>query len=124
MKIALDAMGGDFAPEAAVKGAIQAASQLPEDAEIVLIGKEDIIRNLLQSENYNSSRITVIQASEVIEMGEHPTKALTQKPDSSIGVGYRLLKTKDVDAFCSAGNMPQTCKAVGVHTKTPVKLCW
>ena len=104
MKIALDAMGGDFAPEAAVKGAIQAASQLPEDAEIVLIGKEDTIRELLKSENYTGSRISVVQASEVIEMGEHPTKALTQKPDSSIGVGYRLLKTKDVDAFCSAGN--------------------
>lgn len=104
MRIALDAMGGDFAPDAIVEGAILATRQLAEDVEILLIGKEDIVRAQLQKHGFSSSRITVIHASEVIEMGEHPTKALTHKPDSSIAVGYKLLKTKQADAFCSAGN--------------------
>ncbi|WP_242928399.1 phosphate acyltransferase PlsX [Pontibacter vulgaris] len=104
MRIALDAMGGDFAPEATVKGAILAAEQLTNDNEILLIGKEDIITALLQEYGYTGSAIKVVNATQVIEMGEHPTKALTQKPDSSISVGYGMLKAQKADAFCSAGN--------------------
>ncbi len=104
MRIALDAMGGDFAPEATVKGAILAAEQLLNDSEILLIGKEDIISALLKEYGYTGSAIKVINATQVIEMGEHPTKALTQKPDSSIAVGYGMLKAQKADAFCSAGN--------------------
>src|SRR5690606_5389243 len=65
---------------------------------------EDIIQAELKKHEETSSRISVIHASEVISMGEHPTKALTQKPNSSISVGYQLLKNKQIDAFCSAGN--------------------
>jgi glycerol-3-phosphate acyltransferase PlsX len=104
MRIALDAMGGDFAPEANVKGAILAAKQLEEDYEILLIGKEDILLSLLNEYGYTGSGIKVVNATQVIEMGEHPTKALTQKPDSSIAVGYGLLKAGKAHAFCSAGN--------------------
>ncbi|MCJ8163343.1 phosphate acyltransferase PlsX [Pontibacter sp. E15-1] len=104
MRIALDAMGGDFAPEAIVKGAVLAAQELREDEEILLIGKEDVIHNLLREYGYTGSNISVRHASQVIEMGEHPTKALTQKPDSSIAIGYGLLKAQKADAFCSAGN--------------------
>ncbi|MDX5347626.1 MAG: phosphate acyltransferase PlsX [Hymenobacteraceae bacterium] len=104
MRIALDAMGGDFAPEATVEGAILASQQLADDVEIVLIGKEEVIRKELDKHGYSSTRISVVNASEVIEMGEHPTKALTQKPNSSIAVGYHLLKNKQIDAFSSAGN--------------------
>ncbi len=104
MRIALDAMGGDFAPDAIVKGAVLAAQELKNDEEILLIGKEDAIRALLQEYGYTGSNISVMHASQVIEMGEHPTKALTQKPDSSIAVGYGLMKAQKVDAFCSAGN--------------------
>ncbi len=104
MRIALDAMGGDYAPEAIVKGAILAEKQLPEQYEILLIGKEDIVQQLLQEYGYTGAGIKVVNATQVIEMGEHPTKALTQKPDSSIAVGYGLLKAGKADAFCSAGN--------------------
>ncbi|HEY4652767.1 MAG TPA: phosphate acyltransferase PlsX [Pontibacter sp.] len=104
MRIALDAMGGDYAPDANVKGAILAAQQLDEQYEILLIGKEDIVRAQLQEYGYTGTGIKVVNASQVIEMGEHPTKALTQKPDSSIAVGYGLLKAGKADAFCSAGN--------------------
>ncbi|AKD04113.1 phosphate acyltransferase PlsX [Pontibacter korlensis] len=104
MRIALDAMGGDYAPEAIVKGAVLAAQEIDESATIVLIGKEDVVNSLLKEYGYTGNNIKVINASQVIEMGEHPTKALTQKPDSSIAVGFGLLKMQKVDAFCSAGN--------------------
>ena len=104
MKIAVDAMGGDFAPKAVVEGAILAANELPEHIKIVLIGQEELILPLLQEGTYPSGSIEVIHAPEVIDMDEHPTKALTQKPNSSIVYGFTLLKEKKVDAFCSAGN--------------------
>ena len=104
MRIALDAMGGDYAPEAVVKGAILAAEQLEKDDVILLIGQEDAIKPLLEENNYAGDNIKIVHASQVIEMGEHPTKALAQKTDSSIAVGYGLLKMQKADAFCSAGN--------------------
>lgn len=104
MRIALDAMGGDFAPDAIIDGAIMATQRLEEDANIVLVGKKDVIESHLKKRGCSSPRISVVHADEVIEMGEHPTKALTQKPHSSIAIGYYLLKNREVDAFCSAGN--------------------
>jgi glycerol-3-phosphate acyltransferase PlsX len=104
MKIALDAMGGDFAPAATVEGAILAAEMLADKAEILLIGDQPQIEAELQKHGYSSSRISIIHTTQVIEMGEHPTKALTQKPDSSIAKGYAMLKAKEIDAFASAGN--------------------
>ena len=104
MRIALDAMGGDFAPEAVVKGAMLAAQQLDPEDVILLIGKEDVVQELLNEYGYSGNSIKVVHASQVIEMGEHPTKALSQKTDSSIAVGYGLLKMQKADAFCSAGN--------------------
>jgi glycerol-3-phosphate acyltransferase PlsX len=104
MRIALDAMGGDFAPGSIVEGAVMAAGQLSEETDILLIGKEEVVEPLLRKYSYSASRISVQHAGQVIDMGESPTKALSQKPDSSIAVGYRLLKDKKVDAFCSAGN--------------------
>ncbi len=104
MKIAVDAMGGDLAPQAIVEGVIAAYADLPSDAKIVLIGRESIILDIFKSLNFDPSNIEIIHAEDVIEMGEHPTKALSQKPNSSIGVGYKLLKEKKVDIFCSAGN--------------------
>ena len=102
MKIAVDAMGGDFAPEAIVEGVLLAATELPEHVSIVLIGRQSAIQPLLPSEGF--SNIDVINADDVIDMSEHPTKALSQKPNSSIGVGFKLLKEGLVQAFCSAGN--------------------
>jgi glycerol-3-phosphate acyltransferase PlsX len=104
MKIALDAMGGDFAPEAAVEGAILAAKMLPETTQLVLVGQQPVIQAILDKHGFSSPTIEIVHASEVIEMGEHPTKALSQKPNSSIAVGFQLLKGGQVAAFSSAGN--------------------
>ena len=105
MKIAVDAMGGDFAPEAIVEGVVMAAAELPEYVTIVLIGKQSVIQELLQKHGASeSANIELVNADDVIEMSEHPTKALSQKPNSSIGVGFKLLKDGQVSAFCSAGN--------------------
>lgn len=104
MKIAVDAMGGDLAPQAIVEGVIQASSELPSEARIVLIGRENVIWEIFNQHNFTPTNIDVVHAEDVIEMGEHPTKALSQKPNSSIGVGFKLLKEKEVDIFCSAGN--------------------
>ena len=97
-------MGGDFAPAATVEGAIQAADMLAGKAEFVLIGDQAQIEAELEKHGQPSSRFSIVHTTQVIEMGEHPTKALTQKPDSSIAKGYALLKTKEIDAFASAGN--------------------
>ncbi|GAB3733912.1 phosphate acyltransferase PlsX [Hymenobacter agri] len=104
MKIALDAMGGDFAPQAAVAGALLAAEQLAGRATIVLIGQEDAVRPLLQAAGPAADVLEFVPATQVIDMGEHPAKAFQQKQDSSIAVGYKMLLAGQVDAFCSAGN--------------------
>lgn len=104
MKIGIDIMGGDFAPKATTLGAILAFKELPSDCKLVLIGDENKIKNILQEENFDVSHFDIIHTDEVIEMGEHPAKALTQKPKSSIGIGFHLLKEKQIDAFASAGN--------------------
>ncbi|WP_139922676.1 phosphate acyltransferase PlsX [Hymenobacter sp. DG01] len=104
MKIALDAMGGDFAPQAAVDGAVLAAKALAGKAQIVLIGQEDAVRPLVAQHGPDAADLLVVPASQIIEMGEHPAKAYQQKQDSSIAVGYRMLATGEVEAFCSAGN--------------------
>ena len=104
MKVGLDVMGGDFAPTATIAGAILAHKELPSSARIVLIGDESIILKSLQEQNADPADFDIVHASEVIEMGEHPTKALVKKPDSSIAVGYKLLQNKEIDAFSSAGS--------------------
>ena len=104
MKIAVDAMGGDLAPQAIVEGVIQASSELPSEARIVLIGRESVIWDIFNQKNFTPVNIDVVHAEDVIEMSEHPTKALSQKPNSSIGIGFKLLKEKEIDIFCSAGN--------------------
>lgn len=104
MKIALDAMGGDLAPQAVIEGALLVSPLLNQQTRLVLVGKEDVIHSHLNKIKEIPSNIEVVHASQVIEMAEHPAKALPQKPDSSISVGFKLLKSKEVDAFCSAGN--------------------
>jgi phosphate acyltransferase len=104
MKIALDAMGGDFAPQAAVDGAVLAAQQLAGKAQIVLIGQEEAIRPLLEQHGEAAAMLELVPATQIIAMGEHPAKAYQQKQDSSIAVGYRMLHEGKVEAFCSAGN--------------------
>jgi glycerol-3-phosphate acyltransferase PlsX len=104
MKVALDVMGGDFAPRTTLEGAILASKKVDAGTQIVLIGQEDVISSQLSTLGADASVFQIIHAPEVVGMGEHPTKAISQKPKSSINIGFHLLKNKEVDAFCSAGN--------------------
>ncbi|MHA8106505.1 phosphate acyltransferase PlsX [Aquirufa sp. 5-AUSEE-100C1] len=104
MNIAIDVMGGDYAPEAVVDGILLAISNLAPEETILAVGPADTINKLLADRTYTGSQIRVINADDVIEMGEHPTRALSQKPNSSIGVGFALLKEGKADIFASAGN--------------------
>jgi len=104
MKIGLDIMGGDFAPKATVLGAIAAYKALSGDQKLVLIGDKEIALSILHENNFSPDHFEFVHTTEVIGMGEHPTKAVVQKPDSSISVGFRMLKDGEIQAFSSAGN--------------------
>ncbi|MCL2328375.1 MAG: phosphate acyltransferase [Bacteroidetes bacterium] len=104
MRIGIDAMGGDFAPEVAVMGIIQASKEIPAGATIVAYGDATIIELILQRENCNSSNIEIIDAPEVIGMNDHPAKAFQIKQNSSITVGFKHLHGGKIDAFASAGS--------------------
>ena len=104
MKIAIDMMGGDFAPTEAVKGIKVYLQEKNIDTTLLLIGDEPVIKKLLQTHNISTDNLQIIHASQVIEMHEHPTKALKEKKHSSIAIGFHLLATEKADAFISAGN--------------------
>ena len=102
MRIAVDAMGGDFAPKEIVRGAVEAAKKY--DCEIVLVGDEEQIRAELHGEDPAALRISIVHASEVIGMNEHPAEAVRSKKDSSVVVATRLVKDGSCDAVFSAGS--------------------
>ena len=104
MKVGIDIMGGDFAPVETVKGAIEARRELADNVELVLIGDQDKINEILQQENFPAEKFRIVHAPEVIGMAEHPTKAIQQKQKSSIAIGFHLLKEGKIDSFASAGN--------------------
>jgi phosphate acyltransferase len=104
MKIGLDVMGGDFAPDKIIKGAILAQKELPLEDRIVLIGQQEIIEQKLKEFDSDPSLFDIVHASEVIGMGEQPTKAFAHKRDSSIARGFQLLKEGSIQSFASAGN--------------------
>jgi glycerol-3-phosphate acyltransferase PlsX len=104
MKIALDMMGGDFAPLEAVKGIEDYIQNKNPNSSLILIGDEIAIKELLKKHNIPNDSFQIIHASQMIEMHEHPTKALKEKKQSSIAIGFHLLATDKADAFISAGN--------------------
>lgn len=104
MTICLDMMGGDFAPIEAVKGIQLYLSQTKSPALLFLTGDETIIKPLLDEYQIPADAYKIIHAPQVIGYDEHPTKALKEKPQSSISVGFHLLATGKTDAFISAGN--------------------
>lgn len=104
MKIGLDAMGGDFAPDATVEGAVDALDKLPSGDRLVLIGDNGRIREKLASMNVEPSLFDIVPTTQVIEMSDHPAKAFSQKKDLSIAVGFGMLKSGLIDGFASAGN--------------------
>lgn len=97
-------MGGDFAPEAAVKGAMLAAEVLPENQKIVLIGDKDVALKIIREAGGDPAFFEFVHAPDIISMGEHPTKAFTKKPNSSIVRGFEMLKNGEIDTFSSAGS--------------------
>ncbi|HLO89613.1 MAG: phosphate acyltransferase PlsX [Chloroflexota bacterium] len=104
MRIGLDVMGGDFAPVSTISGAVLSLSELAPEDEVVLVGDREIIVAELQKHGVSPNRFKIEHAYEVIEMGEHPTRAIMKKPQSSIAIGFELLKHKHIDAFTSAGS--------------------
>ena len=102
-KVALDAMGGDYAPAEPVKGAVDAVNAR-SDIKVLLIGQEDVVRKELEKYTYPAEQIEVIHAEEVIETAEPPVMAIRRKKDSSIVVGLKMVKDKEADAFVSAGS--------------------
>ena len=104
MTIGLDMMGGDFAPLEAVKGALEYLEPGDQQATLVLIGDESKLEPLLLEYNISEDKIKIVHAEQVIDMHEHPTKALKEKQRSSIAIGFQLLAAGNIDAFISAGN--------------------
>jgi glycerol-3-phosphate acyltransferase PlsX len=103
IKIALDAMGGDYAPKETVAGAVAAVNENKE-IQVLLVGQEHIVSEELNKHNYPKEQIKIVNATEVIETEEPPVNAIRKKKDSSIVVGMKLVKQKEADAFVSAGS--------------------
>ena len=103
IRVAVDAMGGDYAPGEIVKGAVQAAEQR-KDIQIVLIGQEEVVREELKKYSFQEGQITVQNATEVIATEEPPVNAIRKKKNSSIVIGMSLVKKGEADAFVSAGS--------------------
>ena len=102
MRIAVDAMGGDYAPHEIIKGVVE---ELPEHKfEIVLVGQPEAVERELSRYNLDGSRISIFQAEEIIGMGEQPVQAIRRKRNSSIVVGLELVKNGQASAFVSAGS--------------------
>jgi glycerol-3-phosphate acyltransferase PlsX len=104
MRIGIDIMGGDYAPEVTVLGAILALKEITDNDRLVLIGDERWIHKILNREDTDPCVFDIVHTNEVIEMGDHPAKSYAQKTNSSISIGYELLKNNEIEGFASAGN--------------------
>lgn len=104
MRIGIDIMGGDYAPEATVKGAILASKELTDDEIIVLIGDSTKAKEIIAAEGEDIKKFEFVHTEEVIGMNEHPAKAFQKKQKSSIAVGFHFLAQGKIDSFASAGS--------------------
>jgi glycerol-3-phosphate acyltransferase PlsX len=104
MKLGIDIMGGDYAPNIPLEGTIMALEHLPKDVDVVLFGHKEQIESYLNNKNIHDNRISIVHAPEVIEMHETPASAFSQKINSSITVGFQHLKADNIQAFASAGS--------------------
>jgi phosphate acyltransferase len=104
MRVGIDIMGGDYAPESPILGSILAREQLPADVEIVFVGDQDIIQKYADDNILDISEFPIIHTSERVQMSDHPLKSFQKTPDASIFLGQKLTKVGDLDGFCSAGN--------------------
>ena len=104
MRIGVDIMGGDYAPDATLLGAALARKELPEEIELALLGDQHIIKDIITCEGYDPSGFTILHTSHSILMEDHPAKVFTDKPDSGIAIGLRMLRRGELDGFASIGN--------------------
>lgn len=104
MKIIVDGMGGDHAPAVVVEGAVEAVKLLPDQYQVCLVGKEEMLYEELEKYRYNKEQLTVVDAREVIGMEDAPVKAVRSKKDSSMVKGINIVKSGEGDVFVSAGN--------------------
>ena len=104
MKIGINILGGDFAPEATVLGAILAQKELSSDTKLVLIGDKEKIEEIAKRENFDTSLWEIVHTNEIIGMSEYPSKAFFQKPNATIPIGFKLLKSGEIQGFASAGS--------------------
>ncbi|MDO5540038.1 MAG: phosphate acyltransferase PlsX [Eubacteriales bacterium] len=103
VRVVVDAMGGDNAPDEQIKGAIQAVNSR-DDIEIIFTGRQEVITSQLEKYTYPQERVKIIHADEVIETGESPVEAIRKKKNSSIVTGEMLVKNGEADAFVSSGS--------------------
>ena len=101
--IALDAMGGDYAPVETVKGAVEAVNE-NKGMKVILVGREEEIKSELAKYTYEEASIEIVNATEIIDMGAVPTKAIREKKDSSLVVAMKLVRDGKADAIVSAGS--------------------
>jgi glycerol-3-phosphate acyltransferase PlsX len=104
MRIGIDILGGDYAPEATVNGSILAFQELQSKAKLVLFGDENEITRLCREHNFDASSFEIVHTTTRIGMDEYPAKAFTQKPYASIPLGFSYLRKGKIDGFASAGN--------------------
>jgi glycerol-3-phosphate acyltransferase PlsX len=104
MKIGIDVMGGDYAPNVVVQGVMQAYGSLSAGSRMALFGDKEKILALMASAGFDPANVDIVHTTQVIEMSDSPAKAFQQKPDSSITVGFHALARKEIDGFASAGS--------------------
>jgi glycerol-3-phosphate acyltransferase PlsX len=104
MRIGIDIMGGDFAPDSAIAGTNLARREVPDDVELVLFGDEKSIIQYQKNNGFNFDGMKIQHCAENIDMSDHPYKAFFTKKQSTISQGFRHLRNGSIDAFCSAGN--------------------
>lgn len=104
IRIGIDAMGGDHAPDVIVEGALAAVGEVYPDSRIVLFGDSVVIKNVMAGLKVSRDTFDVVHTTEVITMKDHASKAWARKPDSSIRVGFNYLKEGKIDGFASAGS--------------------
>ena len=92
MRVGIDIMGGDFAPEAPVLGSLAARDELPDDVEIVFVGNKHIIEKFAEEKDLDISSFSIIHTPDVVEMADHPLKSFSRKPEASIFLGQKLVK--------------------------------
>ena len=104
MRIGVDIMGGDYAPQKTIKGAILAGNELPKDTKLIFFGKQKKIELILSKQETTNLNFEIVNCDEIISMGEHAIKAFKKKPNSSIAKGFEYLSHDKIDGFASAGN--------------------